>query len=241
MCNLLDPRMISLDNYFINRDMTPRDEDGDYDFESLYALDLPKFNEDLNRLIAGEEIELPYYNFELGKRQYRGEKIRLDDNSILLIEGIHGLNPELTSAVDETMKYRVYVSALTTLAIDDHSWVSTTDNRLLRRIIRDHKYRGVSAAESIRRWPSVRRGEERWIFPYQENADSMFNSSLLFELAVMKDYAVELLKTVPRDTPEYGEAWRLRSFLSYFTPIEATAIPPTSLLREFLGGSSFHY
>ena len=241
MCNLLDPRMISLDNYFINRDMTPRDEDGDYDFESLYALDLPKFNEDLNRLIAGEEIELPYYNFELGKRQYRGEKIRLDDNSILLIEGIHGLNPELTSAVDETMKYRVYVSALTTLAIVDHSWVSTTDNRLLRRIIRDHKYRGVSAAESIRRWPSVRRGEERWIFPYQENADSMFNSSLLFELAVMKDYAVELLKTVPRDTPEYGEAWRLRSFLSYFTPIEATAIPPTSLLREFLGGSSFHY
>ena len=184
---------------------------------------------------------MPYYNFELGKRQYRGEKIRLDDNSILLIEGIHGLNPELTSAVDETMKYRVYVSALTTLAIDDHSWVSTTDNRLLRRIIRDHKYRGVSAAESIRRWPSVRRGEERWIFPYQENADSMFNSSLLFELAVMKDYAVELLKTVPRDTPVYGEAWRLRSFLSYFTPIEATAIPPTSLLREFLGGSSFHY
>lgn len=241
MCNLLEPKMISLDNYFINRDSTPRDEDGDYDFESLYALDLPKFNDDLNRLIAGEEVELPYYNFELGQRQYRGEKIRLDDNSILLIEGIHGLNPELTAAVDERMKYRVYVSALTTLAIDDHSWVPTTDNRLLRRIIRDHKYRGVSAAESIRRWPSVRRGEERWIFPYQENADSMFNSSLLFELAVMKDYADALLKSVPRDTPEYGEAWRLRSFLSYFTPIDASAIPPTSLLREFLGGSSFHY
>ena len=241
MCNLLEPKMISLDNYFINRELTPLDEDGEYDYESLYALDLEQFNSDLNRLIAGEEIELPYYNFELGRRQYRGDKIRLDDNSILLIEGIHGLNPELTSHVDEMMKYRVYVSALTTLAIDDHSWVPTTDNRLLRRIIRDHKYRGVSAADTIRRWPSVRRGEERWIFPYQENADSMFNSSLLFELAVMTDYADELLRNVPRDTPEYGEAWRLRSFLSYFTPIMPDVIPPTSLLREFLGGSSFHY
>ncbi len=241
LCNLLEPKMISLDDYFINRDLTPRDEDGDYDFESLYALDLEQFNTDLNRLIAGEEVELPSYNFERGMREYRGNRIHLNDNSILLIEGIHGLNPELTAGVDEKMKYRVYVSALTTLAIDDHSWVPTTDNRLLRRIIRDHKYRGVNATETIRRWPSVRRGEERWIFPYQENADSMFNSSLIFELAVMKDYAEDLLRNVPHDIPEYGEAWRLRSFLSYFTSIEPDMIPPTSLLREFLGGSSFHY
>lgn len=241
LCNLLEPKMISLDDYFINRVDTPRDEDGDYDFESLYALDLKQFNTDLNRLIAGEEVQLPTYNFERGEREYKGKRIHLDDNSILLIEGIHGLNPELTSMVEERMKYRVYVSALTTLAIDDHSWVSTTDNRLLRRIIRDHKYRGVSATETLRRWPSVRRGEERWIFPYQENADSMFNSSLIFELAVMKDYADALLKNVARDIPEYAQASRLRSFLSYFTSISPDAIPPTSLLREFLGGSSFHY
>lgn len=241
LCNLLEPKMISLDDYFINRVDTPRDEDGDYDFESLYALDLKQFNTDLNRLIAGEEVQLPTYNFEHGEREYKGKRIHLDDNSILLIEGIHGLNPELTSMVEERMKYRVYVSALTTLAIDDHSWVSTTDNRLLRRIIRDHKYRGVSATETLRRWPSVRRGEERWIFPYQENADSMFNSSLIFELAVMKDYADALLKNVARDIPEYAQASRLRSFLSYFTSISPDAIPPTSLLREFLGGSSFHY
>lgn len=240
-CNLLAPKMISLDDYFINRVNTPLDEHGEYDYESLYALDLKQFNTDLNRLIAGEEVELPSYDFESGTRRYRGNRIHLDDNSILLIEGIHGLNPELTDAVEERMKYRVYVSALTTLAIDDHSWVPTTDNRLLRRIIRDHKYRGVSAADTIRRWPNVRRGEERWIFPFQENADSMFNSSLIFELAVMKDYAMELLKNVPRDTPEYDEAWRLRSFLSYFVSIPADVIPPTSLVREFLGGSSFHY
>jgi len=241
MCNLLKPRMISLDDYFVNRCDTPRDENGDYDFESLYALDLDTFNRDLNTLIAGGEVEVPTYSFEQGCRIYRGNRISLDDDSILLIEGIHGLNPELTSAVDDRMKYRIYVSALTTLAIDDHNWVPTTDNRLLRRIIRDHKYRGMDAVETIRRWPSVRRGEERWIFPYQENADSMFNSSLLFELAVMKDYAAALLRSVPRDIPEYAEAWRLLRFLGYFTPIAPTAIPPTSLLREFLGGSSFSY
>lgn len=241
MTNLIKPRMISLDDYFINRINTPRDADGDYDFESLYALDLATFNSDINRLLAGEEIALPTYNFERGEREYRGNTLRLDDDTVLLIEGIHGLNPELTQAIDEKMKYRIYVSALTTLAIDDHNWVPTTDNRLLRRIIRDHKYRGVSATETIRRWPSVRRGEERWIFPYQENADSMFNSSLLFELAVMKDYADALLKSVPHDRPEYGEAWRLINFLSTFKAIDQQAIPPTSLLREFLGGSSFHY
>ncbi len=241
MTNLLVPQMISLDDYFIDRENTPRDENGDYDFESLYALDLDQFNKDLNALINGEEVELPYYNFETGTRQYRGNKIKLDNNSILLIEGIHGLNPELTANIESKMKYAIYVSALTTLSIDDHNWVPTTDNRLLRRIIRDFKYRGTSAVETIRRWPSVRRGEELWIFPFQENADSTFNSSLLFELGVIKEYADEVLKSVPRDTPEYGEAYRLRKFLSYFTPIGDNLIPSTSLLREFLGGSSFHY
>ena len=233
--------MISLDNYFVDRHHTPKDETGDYDYESLFALDLELFNDHLNRLIRGERIELPYYNFERGEREYRQESICLDDNSILLIEGIHGLNPELTRDVAPEMKYRIYVSALTTLAIDDHNWVSTTDNRLLRRIIRDYKYRGTNALETIRRWQSVRRGEEKWIFPYQENADSMFNSSLLFELGVMRDEADMVLRSVPRDLPEYAEAHRLRKFLGYFSPIPSTLIPPNSLLREFLGGSSFHY
>ncbi len=241
MTNLLVPKMISLDDYFVNRDVTPRDETGDYDYESLYALDLKQFNNDLNSLLDGNEVELPTYNFELGQRVYKGNRIKLDDHSILLIEGIHGLNPELTAHIPEDMKYRVYVSALTTLSIDDHNWVPTTDNRLLRRIIRDHKYRGASAVDTIRRWPSVRRGEEKWIFPYQENADSMFNSSLIFELGVMKDYGENILREVPRDTPEYATAYRLRTFLGYFTSIGEKNIPPTSLLREFLGGSSFHY
>jgi uridine kinase len=241
MANLLKPKMISLDNYFVNRADTPRDESGDYDYESLYALDLRQFNDDLTALLRGDEVELPTYNFELGCRQYKGDRLQLEDNSILLIEGIHGLNPELTSAIPEVMKYRVYVSALTTLNIDDHNWIPTTDNRLLRRIIRDYKYRGTSARENIRRWPSVRRGEERWIFPYQENADSTFNSSLLFELGVMKEYGESILRDVPNDAPEYAEAHRLRRFLSYFKRIGERGVPPTSLLREFLGGSSFHY
>lgn len=241
MTNLLDPKMISLDDYFVNRSETPRDESGDYDYESLYALDLEAFNRDLNTLIAGGEVELPTYNFELGQRVYKGRRLKLNDNSVLLIEGIHGLNPELTSHIEAKLKYMIYVSALTTLSIDDHNWVPTTDNRLLRRIIRDYKYRGVSAIDTIRRWPSVRRGEERWIFPYQENADAMFNSSLIFELGVMKEFADEILKGVPRDMPEYAEAFRLRKLLSYFTPVTDRLIPSTSLLREFLGGSSFHY
>lgn len=241
MTNLLEPKMISLDDYFVDRHLTPKDETGDYDYESLYALDLATFNSHLNALIDGLEVELPYYNFETGAREYRGNIISLDSNSILLIEGIHGLNPELTAQVADEMKYRIYVSALTTIAIDDHNWIPTTDNRLLRRIIRDHKYRGSSAADTIRRWPSVRRGEERWIFPYQENADTMFNSSLLFELAVIKEQAEKILDEVPRDIPEYAEAYRLRKFLSYFHPISPEYIPSTSLLREFLGGSSFRY
>ncbi|WP_302068486.1 nucleoside kinase, partial [uncultured Muribaculum sp.] len=238
MTNLLEPKMISLDDYFVNREVTPRDIDGDYDYESLYALDLETFNRDLNALIASEEVNLPTYNFELGHRVYKGKKLKLNSNSVLLIEGIHGLNPELTAHIDAKMKYLIYVSALTTLSIDDHNWVPTTDNRLLRRIIRDYKYRGVSATDTIKRWPSVRRGEEKWIFPFQENADAMFNSSLIFELGVMKEFADDILNGVPRDIREYAEAYRLRKLLSYFTPITDRLIPSTSLLREFLGGSS---
>lgn len=241
MCNLIIPQIISLDDYFVNRVDTPRDASGEYDYESLYALDLERFNRDLNALIAGEEVEMPTYNFEKGEREFRGNKLKLGENSILLIEGIHGLNPDLTAAIPEDQKFRVYASALTTLSIDDHNWVPTTDNRLLRRIIRDHKYRGVSARDTIARWQSVRAGEEKWIFPYQENADATINSSLLFELGVMKEYAEPLLKQVPHNTPEYAEAWRLRTLLSYFLPISEKDIPGTSLLREFLGGSSFRY
>lgn len=239
--NLLKPQMISLDDYFVNRELTPRDESGDYDYESLYALDLKQFNADLAAILAGEEVALPTYNFELGCRQYRGNTVRLEPGSILLIEGIHGLNPELTSLIPEEQKFRIYVSALTTLSIDDHNWVPTTDNRLLRRIIRDHKYRGTSAEATIRRWPSVRRGEEKWIFPYQENADAMFNSSALYELSVLKECAENVLRGVPADVPEYAEAYRLRKFLSYFLPLSPSLLPSTSLLREFLGGSSFKY
>ena len=241
MTNLLEPKMISLDDYFVDRHHTPRDEQGEYDYESLYALDLEQFNSDLNRLLAGEEVELPYYNFATGEREYRGNRIRLTEKSILLIEGIHGLNPELTADIDPRMKFCVYVSALTTISIDDHNWIPTTDNRLLRRIIRDHKYRGASAVDTIRRWPSVRRGEEKWIFPYQENADATFNSALLFELGVMKDRAEATLREVARNVPEYGEASRLSKFLSYFKSIGLEYVPSTSLIREFMGGSSFTY
>ena len=241
MTNLLKPKMISLDNYFVERVHTPRDQSGDYDYESLYALDLEAFNSDLTALLDGKEVMMPTYNFELGKRIYKGDTLKLEKNSILLIEGIHGLNPELTAAIDEKMKYRVYVSALTTLSIDDHNWIPTTDNRLLRRIIRDYNYRGYSARETISRWPSVRSGEDKWIFPYQENADVMFNSALLFEFAVLRSHAEPILNGVPRNCPEYAEAYRLLKFIKYFTPVQDKEIPPTSLLREFLGGSSFKY
>lgn len=241
MTCLLSPKMISLDDYFVDREHTPKDEDGDYDYESLYSLDLDRLNSDLQRLLDGEEINLPTYSFELGQRIERPRPLRLNPDDILLIEGIHGLNPELTRSLPSGQIFKVYVSALTSLSIDDHNWISTTDNRMLRRIVRDHKYRHTSALETIRRWPSVRRGEERWIFPYQENADATFNSSLIFELGVMKDYAEPLLRRVPHNCPEYAEAYRLLKFLSYFDPIPAAQVPTTSLLREFLGGSSFHY
>lgn len=241
MTNLIVPKMISLDDYFVDRDKTPRDHTGDYDFESLYALDLERFNSDLERLLAGEEINLPTYSFELGKRVETDRPLKLEANDVLLIEGIHGLNPELTGTIDPRHLYKIYVSALTTLRIDDHNWISTSDNRLLRRIVRDHKYRHIPAAETIRRWPSVRRGEERWIFPFAENADATFNSSLIFELGVMKDYAEPLLRGVPHGQKQYAVANRLLKFLDLFTAIPADQVPSTSLLREFLGGSSFHY
>ena len=241
MTNLLRPKLISLDDYFVDRDKTPRDFNGDYDFESLYALDLERLNSDLNALLKGDEINLPTYSFEHGRRIEKERPLKLASDEVLVIEGIHGLNPELTSAVDSDSVFKVYVSALTTLALDDHSWIPTSDNRLIRRIVRDHKYRHTSALETIRRWDSVQRGEQKWIFPFQENADATFNSSLLYELAVMKNYAEPLLKQVPHDIEEYCEASRLLRFLGCFRPIDEKLIPSTSLLREFLGGSSFHY
>lgn len=239
--NCIVPKVVELDNYFVNRDRTPRDESGDYDYESLYSLDLEQFNKDVTDLLAGKEVAMPTYNFKEGKREYLGNTLKLEEGDILLMEGIHGLNPELTRLIPEEQKFRLFVSALTTLSIDDHNWIGTYDNRLLRRIIRDHKYRGASALDTIKRWPSVRRGEDKWIMPFHENADAMFNSSLLFELSVMKNYALPILQQVPSNTPEYAEASRLMKFLSYFEPLDEKDIPSTSLLREFLGGSSFHY
>lgn len=241
MTNGLKPYPISLDDYFVNRDNTPLDENGNHDFESLYAVDLPFFKEQLDTLLKGGEVELPKFNFTTGLRESSGTKFRLEDNMILILEGIHALNPELTPNIPTDNKYKIYVSALTTILLDKHNYIPTTDNRLLRRIIRDSKYRGSSAEATISRWPSVRAGEEKWIFPYQENADAMFNSALLFELAVIKDHIEPILRKVPNNCPEYSEAHRLLHFLSYFVSIQDTELPPTSLLREFLGGSSFNY
>ena len=241
IANGLRPLQISLDDYFVDREQSPRDENGDYDFESIHALNLKLINEQFNALFHGEEVELPRYDFPTGKSVKSGNKLKMEDNNVLVVEGIHALNPELTAQIPEELKYRVYVSALTTILLDDHNYIPTTDNRLLRRIIRDYKYRGVDARETIRRWPSVRAGENKWIFPFQENADVMFNSAMLFELAVIKQQAEPLLEQVPENCPEYSEAYRLLKFLKYIKPIPNTDIPPTSLLREFLGGSSFKY
>ncbi len=239
--NGIKPIGISLDDYFLDRDKTPLDEKGDYDFEHLHALNLPLFNEQLNALFKGEEVELPRYDFPTGKSLMSGKKLKLHDDNILVVEGIHALNPELTAQIPNEQIFRVYASALTTILLDNHNYIPTTDNRLLRRIIRDHKYRGVSAKDTIHRWPSVRAGENRWIFPYQENADAMFNTAMLFELAVIKIQAEPLLQQVPENCEEHAEAYRLLKFLHYIKPIPDTQIPPTSLLREFLGGSSFEY
>jgi len=241
MVSGLKPVVLSMDNYFVNREDTPRDENGEWDFEHIHALDLPLFNDHMEKLLKGEEVEIPFFNFEEGKRLYRGEKLKLEHDTILILEGIHALNSELIPDIPADAKFKIYVSALTTISIDDHNWIPTTDTRLLRRIIRDFRFRNYSARETISRWPSVRRGEEKWIFPYQENADVMFNSALLFELAVLKKHAEPILAEVPKYCDEYTETHRLIKFLNYFIAIHDREIPPTSLLREFVGGSSFRY
>ena len=239
--NGLKPLQISLDDYFVDREKTPKDASGEYDYESIYALDLDLINEQFNALFRGEEVELPKYDFQSGKSKKSGNKLKMNDNNVLVVEGIHALNPELTAHIPQEQIFRVYASALTTILLDNHNYIPTTDNRLLRRIIRDYKYRGVSAQETIHRWPSVRAGENKWIFPFQENADAMLNTAMLYELAVIKMQAEPLLQQVPENCEEYAEAYRLLKFLKYFKGIPYNNLPPTSLLREFLGGSSFHY
>ena len=239
--NGLKPLQISLDDYFVDREKTPKDANGEYDYESIYALDLQLINDQFNALFRGEEVELPKYDFQTGKSKKSGKKLKMSPENVLVVEGIHALNPELTSQIPNEHIFRVYASALTTILLDNHNYIPTTDNRLLRRIIRDYKYRGVSAQETIHRWPSVRAGENKWIFPFQENADAMLNTAMLYELAVIKMQAEPLLQQVPENCEEYAEAYRLLKFLKYFKGIPYNNLPPTSLLREFLGGSSFHY
>ncbi len=238
---MLKPIGISLDDYFVERDKTPVDEFGEKDYESLYALDLDLFEENLLALMNGNEVELPSYNFVSGKREFKGNRLKIDANCILIVEGIHALNPELTERIPAINKFMIYVSALTSISLDNHNWIPAADNRLLRRIVRDYRYRGYSAIETISRWESVRRGEEKWIFPYQENANVMFNSAMIYELAAIRRHAEPILQQVPKTDPEYAEAYRLLKFLSYFNYITDRELPPTSLLREFLGGSSFRY
>ena len=237
----LRPVMVSLDDYFVDRENTPRDEQGDYDYEALEAIDLQLFNTQLQQLMNGESVTIPRYDFISGTRQWHSEPLQLDERSILVIEGIHGLNPQLTSSIDDRLKFRIYISALTSISMDDLSRIPTTDNRLLRRITRDYYTRGSNAEASLKRWGSVRRGEDKYIFPYQENADVMFNSSLFYEISVLRQYVEPMLREVPDVVPEYAEARRLLKFLDNFTQIPSDEIPPTSILREFIGGSSFKY
>ncbi|MDD7251612.1 MAG: nucleoside kinase [Prevotellaceae bacterium] len=237
----LKPFAFSMDDYFVDRTKTPRDANGDYDYESIYALNIPKLQQDLQDLLEGKEVELPKYDFTTGKSSPSGKHLQIDSHTLLVMEGIHGLNPKLTKDIPDVYKFKIYVSALTTILLDYHNYIPTSDNRLLRRIVRDYKYRNYSAEETIGRWQKVQAGERKWIFPYQENADVMFNSALLFELAGLRSQALPLLEMVPESSPQYSEAYRLRKFLNYIVPIRTDALPPTSLLREFLGGSTFHY
>ena len=237
----IKPHSISLDDYFVNRDRTPRDENGEYDFESLYAVDLDAFNQDLQRLLGGESVELPTCDFKLGVRSYRNDAFTLRPGDLLLIEGIHALNPELIPTIPTNTTFKIYVSALTAIGLDAHNRIPTTDNRLLRRIVRDYRYRGKSAVETLSQWASVRRGEERWVFPYQENADKVFNSAMVYELAALRRFAEPLLMEVPANVPEYSEAQRLLRFLRMIHYIRIDKLPGTSLIREFLGGSAFRY
>lgn len=237
----IKPLNLSLDNYFVNRENTPLDESGEYDFESIEALDVKLFNENLIDLLDGKEIELPKFSFETGERYYDGEKLKINGKNVLVIEGIHALNPKLTSLISDEVKFKIYISALTSISIDGHNRIHSTDNRLIRRIVRDHRYRNYSALDTIKRWQSVRRGEEKNIFPFQENADVMFNSALPYELGVLKSHAEPILKEIQPNQIEFSEANRLLKFFSYFLPIPDDEIPPTSLMREFLGGSTFDY
>lgn len=237
----MHPVPISLDDYFVNREDTPRDENGEYDFEHVEAMNIPLFNAQMNDLLAGKEVELPRFNFQTGKSENSGKTLRLEPHTLLILEGIHALNPVLTEKIADKAKFKIYASALTSILLDDHNYIPTTDNRLLRRIVRDYKYRGYSAEETIRRWLAVRAGEEKWIFPFQEQADVMINTALMFELAALRSQALPLLEQVPENVPEYSEAYRLRKFLHYLKPISTDGLPPTSLLREFLGGSTFKY
>ncbi len=239
--NGLHAIQISLDDFFVDREHTPKDENGELDFEALEAIDIDFFNRILVQLLNGEQVEMPRFNFQTGERFFKGDFLKMEKDNILIIEGIHGLNPGLIPMIDTEKTYRIFISALTQISFDEHTYVPTTDNRLLRRMIRDAKYRGYSASKTIQRWPSVRRGEDKHIFPFQENADIMFNSALVYELAVLKRYANTLLKSVKENEREYAEAMRLLIFISYFISIPENEIPPTSVLREFLGGSSFDY
>lgn len=238
--NGLKPVTISLDDYFVNREDTPKDEFGEYDFESIDAIDVKFFNKQLKELIQGVEVELPVFNFSTGAREPVGKKLGIGDDNVLVIEGIHGLNERLTSEISRDRKFKIYVSALTSINIDDHNRIPTADNRIIRRIVRDHQFRGSNALKTIRRWPSVRRGEERNIFPFQESADVMFNSAMMYELCVLKSYADPLLNEIGNDVPEYSEARRLIEFLSYFLPISCNDVPANSIIREFIGGSCFY-
>ncbi len=237
----LQPVLISLDDYFVERTQTPRDENGEYDYEALEAIDLKQFNDHLQRLERGESVEIPRYDFITGTRQWHDNPLKLDENSLLIVEGIHGLNPALTPIVPDSRKFKIYVSCFTSVALDNVSRIATSDNRLLRRLTRDYRTRGSDALATLSRWESVRRGEEKHIFPYQENADVMFNSSLFYEISVLRRFAEPILREVPNTMPEYGEARRMLKFLDNFIPIAPDEIPPTSLLREFIGGSSFKY
>ncbi|MDR1544172.1 MAG: nucleoside kinase [Prevotellaceae bacterium] len=237
----IKPIVLSMDNYFVNRVDTPKDEYGNYDFESLYSVDLDLFHKQITQLFNGKEIEIPFYNFEDGKRYFKGEKLQLKKDNVLIIEGIHALNPEISKNIPSNKAFKIYVSCLTTISLDNHNWISTTDTRLLRRIVRDFKFRNYSALDTLRMWASVRRGEDKWIFPFQEEADVMFNSALIFELDVLRKHAEPVIEDVPQYCEEYTEAHRLLKFLRYFKPIVEREIPPTSILREFLGSSSFRY
>lgn len=233
------PKTISLDNYFVNRDKTPVDEDGEYDYEALEAIDVELFNKHLSELLNGIEVEIPIYNFETGSREAKGQMMKMNKNTILVIEGIHGLNDKLTASISSEDKFKIYVSALTSINIDDHNRIPSTDTRLIRRIVRDSQFRGCSAIETINRWPSVRRGEAKNIFPFQENADIMFNSSLLYELCLLKTYAEPLLRELGPENERYSEVKRLLRFLEYFLPISAKDVPNNSIVKEFIGGSCF--